>query len=102
MAKFNATLTQSLHGSIDVIQYLFHSKTLDMMVYVVLHLHHAHSTPELLFGLSDIFLSLAKHLSNHAHPASIHVETILTSLIKFTLGEPHQLSSDSTPMRGFF
>ncbi len=50
-------------------------------------------------------MELKRHLQSQESPASQHIEAIITTLVKFTLGEPYRLISDQLfmkPEEGFF
>jgi hypothetical protein len=58
-----------------------------------------------IYKFTSIYIDLQEHLSSLSNPASQHVEAILTSLVKFLLGEPYRLTSDRIILKnepGFF
>ncbi|CAD8184042.1 unnamed protein product [Paramecium pentaurelia] len=104
---FNQTILFSImdEQKLDLISYLFHSRVLDILNFIVLHLNYKYDLPQLVQQFSQIFIELQQHLQSQESPASQHVEAIITTLVKFTLGEPYRLISDKmfmAPETGFF
>ncbi|KAM3142068.1 hypothetical protein pb186bvf_005722 [Paramecium bursaria] len=104
---FSECLQQSIadEHKLDLISYVFHSRLLDIMNFVVLNLNHQKESNQIVVAFAQLFVDLQKHLASMDNPASQHVEAILNVLVKFTLGEPFRLVSDSLfmqPEQGFF